>query len=164
AASPHAFTSAGSAWVARPGRSATRRWRTYRSAGRVSRTAAVAAPTIAKRSAAATAARTSVRRRARRLADDEPRRQLDAKRVDALALEDPDQQRDPHPPELGKRLADGGQTRRDDKRLLGVVEPDDGDVLRHGEAALAYSVERADRDVVVEPEDRGRRVREREEL
>ena len=54
--------------------------------------------------------------------------------------------------------------REDDHRLGRVVEPDDREVVRNGEAALVRSVQCADRHVVVEPEDRRRRIGERQQL
>ena len=63
-----------------------------------------------------------------------------------------------------ERLANGRQARRDDHGVLGVVEADDRQVLGHPQVALARCVQRADRDVVVEAEDRGGRIGELEQL
>src|SRR3954451_2102884 len=103
-------------------------------------------------------------RRSGRLAHDELRRELDAQRVDALSLDQPDEQADAHPSHLGERLAHRRESGRHDHRGLRVVEPHHGKIVGHGEPAAARCVQRADRNVVVEPEDRGRRLLQREQL
>ena len=50
-------------------------------------------------------------RRSGRVADDEPRRELDVQRLEALALQQPHQQADRRAPHLGERLADGREHR-----------------------------------------------------
>ena len=97
-------------------------------------------------------------RRGGRLAHDEPRLQLDVQRLEPLVVEQAQQQAHGHAAHLGERLAHRRQRRVDDRGLLGVVEADDRDVVRNPQAALARDAHRADRGVVVEGEDRGRRI------
>ena len=66
--------------------------------------------------------------------------------------------------QLGERLAHGRQLRRDDRRQLGVVEADHREIVRDLQPAPVRGVQHADRDVVVEAEDRGRRVGQRQQL
>ena len=71
-----------------------------------------------------------------RLAHDEPRRELDVQRLEALALEEPHQQADRRTPHLGERLADRRERRGDDGRVLDVVEADDREILGDPEARV----------------------------
>ena len=79
-------------------------------------------------------------------------------RLEALAVEDAHEQADRHPAHLGERLAHGRQRGRDDRRVLGVVEAHDRELLGDADAALSGDAQRADRRVVVEREDRRRRL------
>ena len=71
---------------------------------------------------------------------------------------------DTHPSHLGERLAHRGELRQSRSPPARCRRSRHRQVARHRQAALARGVQRADRDVVVEAEDRGRRVLEREQL
>jgi len=85
-------------------------------------------------------------------------------RLDALAFDQTLQQADRHPAHLRERLPDGRQLWRHDLRRLDVVEADDRQVVGDAQAAFATGLNCADRDVVVEREDRGRRLRQVQQL
>src|SRR5581483_9654735 len=93
--------------------------------------------------------------RSGRLADDEARGELDVERLEAVALEEAHEEADRGAAHLGERLAHGGERRRHDRRMLDVVEADDGEILGNAQAAGARGADRADRVVVVEREDGG---------
>jgi hypothetical protein len=97
-------------------------------------------------------------------APDELRLELDVERLETLVLEQARQQAHAHPADLGERLVNGRQPRRDDLGLGGVVEADDRELLGHAHAALERGLHRADRELIVEGEDRRRRLGEIEQL
>ena len=97
------------------------------------------------------------------MAYDEARRELDVQRFEALPLDQPCEQADGGSAHLRQGLADGGEHRGDDGRVLDVVEADHREVLRHPQPTRAGGTEGADRMVVVEREDRRRRLRQVEE-
>ena len=58
----------------------------------------------------------------------------------ALALEQAEQHADGHPPSSASGWRTVVERRRDDRRLLGVVEADDGEVLGDAQAARTRGV------------------------
>src|SRR5690349_19920080 len=154
AASPHGFTSCGSTCAARPGTSETSRRTTNASSRGVERAATTSAPAHATTRAASATLRSRIARRRGRRAHDERRRELHAQRLDALAFEQRHQQADAGAAELLQRLSHGRELRPHDARLERVVEADDRHVLGRAQTEPTRRVERADRDVVVEAEDR----------
>src|SRR5690349_993531 len=113
AASPHGFTSCGSTCAARPGTSETSRCTTNEPLCGVERAATTSAPAHARTTTGATL-RSRIARRRGGGAHDERRRQLHAKRFDALPFEQPHQQADTCASELLQRLADGRELRPHD--------------------------------------------------
>jgi hypothetical protein len=81
-------------------------------------------------------------------------------RLEALLLEQSVQQAHRRPSHLFQRLTDGRQCRRDDRRVLDVVESHDRQILGHAQTARTCRLNGADCDVVVEREDRRRRLRQ----
>jgi hypothetical protein len=90
--------------------------------------------------------------------DDQLGRQLDVQRVQPVALQQPDQQPDRDAPHLGQWLADGGERRAGGLGQVKVVEPGDRQVAGYQQAPPGGSGERADRDLVVEPDEGRRRL------
>src|SRR6266540_3281265 len=103
-------------------------------------------------------------RRCGRVADDETRRELEVKRLEAVSVQQPVQEADRGSSHLCERLTHRRQRRRHDRGMFDVVEADDRQVVRHAQAARSRRLDRADRDVVVEREDRRRRLGEVEEV
>ena len=83
--------------------------------------------------------------------------------LQALPLEEPAEQADSGSSHLRERLADRGQRRRHDRRVLDVVEADDREILGDAQPAGPCGLNGADRGVVVEREDRRRRVGQRQQ-
>src|SRR4051812_29674627 len=76
------------------------------------------------------------RPRRRRVAHHETGRELDVERLELVPLEEPSQEADGRAPHLRERLADCRERRRDDRRVLDVVEADDRHVLWNAKPAV----------------------------
>ena len=103
--------------------------------------------------------RPTIRRRGRRFADDESRADLQPCRVPRGLVDDACEEVDGHPTDLLERLVDGRQGRDRDLRHHGVVEADDGEILRDADPSRPRLLEHRHRHLVVAGEDGRRTIR-----
>jgi hypothetical protein len=96
-------------------------------------------------------------------ADDQLGGELDVEGVDLAPVDEAEQELDPHPGHLFQGLAHGRHPGDDGPAEVQVVEARDRQVARDPQASLGGRLHRADGDLVVEGDDGGRRLGQRQQ-